>query len=595
MIGNENNGAPRGTTIQQKPVTVGNENKGAHGGRRLDDVVRPGSSSWRWWAWLAAITLAGFIIRAAYFSAPPQSDETTAYLMYCHDSRQPLLDFISSYPLPNHHGLHGLAVALLYRLTGAAFPWIRLPTFLCGVAAIPLTFVAMRRWTGRWAALIAAAMMACSVWCIEYSVNARGYMMGTCWVLLAAWLLAEADRLGRRRLWIGAGILTGSAVYTTHTTVYFAMAVIGWLTWRIARADASRRSVAARASIAYTAAMGLTLLFLFGPIMAGGQFGNVLGNRFVESRAFAELVSQMPAHLRQCAEMATEGLFPAWPLWTIVCLGTLRALTGRAERRPLMIVAVLAVVPALLLAQRVLPPLRTLTYLLPFTYALAGMGIVGACSMMRRVSWRRDDSVLGDFGGKSEGRPSIEAGRRPDAVLGLALLGLIGVALGSLWASRPFYPMTRLCRHLEAWQAVDAAARSARPGDVIVAQSWVNPLIRYRMLELSKPPVRITRPKPGYDRAILVWSRFWSQEESVVAWLAPFRCERLLYDGDTAQVLRIARSRTPQTLQPGADGRLAGAGIERWLKARDIELAARPPEEPALGESMTLGPEPEPP
>lgn len=571
---------------------LGNANDGALGGGRLDDVVRPGRPSWGWWALLAAITLAGFIIRAAYFSAPPQGDETTAYLMYCHDSRQPALDFISSYPLPNHHGLHGLAVALLCWMTGAAFPWIRLPTFLCGVAAVPLTFIAMRRWTGPWAALIAAAMMACSVWCIEYSVNARGYTMGTCLVLLAVWLLAQADRLGHRRLWIGAGILTGSAVYTTHTTAYFAMAVIGWLTWKTVSAGVSRRIAAARASIAYVAAMGLTLLFLFGPIMARGQFGNVLGNRFVESRALAAVVLQMPAHLLLCAEMAPEGILPAWLLWTIVCAGVLCALAGRAER-PVMIVVVLAAVPALLLAQRVLPPLRTLTYLLPFTYALVGMGIVGMCSLLARISRRCSDSVPGALGGRSEERFSTEDERHPDPVLGLALLGLVSVVLGSLWASRPFYPMTPLCRHLEAWQAVDAAARSAQPGDVIVAQSWMDPLIRYRMLELSKTPARVTRPRPEYDRAILVWSRFWSQEESVVAWLAPFRCERLLYNGDTAQVLRIARSRTPRSLQPGADGRLAGAGIEHRQKARDHELAARPHEEPAFGEAMTLGGEPE--
>ena len=155
---------------------------------RTDDL-RP----LNWTLIVGGLTLLAIIVRLPFLNLPVRCDEASVFLRYSGGGSGTLLDFLSRYSTPGRHGFHGLAVALMSLLTGAGFPWMRFPAFVAGVLSVPLTFAAMRLWIGRAPAAVAALLMAVSHWCVVFSVNARGYTMGICLVLITVWYLAKAD------------------------------------------------------------------------------------------------------------------------------------------------------------------------------------------------------------------------------------------------------------------------------------------------------------------------------------------------------------------------------------------------------------------
>lgn len=495
---------------------------------------------------IAMLTLVALALRAAYWHAPPQTDETAAYLLYCTDRDRPIIDFISRYPLPNHHGLHGLAVVLLSKLTGAALPWIRLPAFLAGVLAVPLTCAATRLWLGRRSALIAAALMACSVWSIEYSINARGYTMAMCFVLIGLWCLGRAN-LGRPA-WLnaGAGMALGAAAYTIHTTIYMTMAVSAWFAWRGVHATARRRRLRARGgnqshqgthvpgrnrvsreawaiarpAIAFLGGVVATLVVLFAPIMARGEFGNVVGNDVVVSHSIREVWAALPVLMTEFARKAALGSLPAGILWGLVAWGAAMAMRRRNERAGLFILA-LAVIPPILFLQGVVPPPRALTFLLPIVYALAARGLL-ACYDGIRTKVRSLHQHVARW--------------RP-----VAVLLILGCLSGHTLLRYSRLPEPRFESYEERRAGVDAVVRESSPDDVIFAQSWMNPLIRYRLRELGRPPRRVCRPRADVDRAVLYWRTPWAEDDDIRGQLSAYHWEEPVFDNGKIQIVRIAR------------------------------------------------------
>jgi hypothetical protein len=94
--------------------------------------------------------------------------------------------------LPNNHLAHSLLVKAAITVLGNE-PWVvRLPAFLSGVAAVPMTFVAGRALGAPAAGLVGAALVAVSTPMVLFSTNARGYSLICLAALVLIWIVAPS-------------------------------------------------------------------------------------------------------------------------------------------------------------------------------------------------------------------------------------------------------------------------------------------------------------------------------------------------------------------------------------------------------------------
>jgi 4-amino-4-deoxy-L-arabinose transferase-like glycosyltransferase len=166
-------------------------------------------------------------------------------LVVLHDSL--FADELSTYWIISGHGLGGVistvhtdaeitpplyfVLAWLTTRIDLTPELLRAPSFLAGVAAIPLVYGVGVRTVGRTAALVASAITALSPFMIYYSAEARGYALMISLTLLAtlAMLVAVDDR--RARWWVLYAASSCLAVYSHYTAVFVLGAQLVWVLW----------------------------------------------------------------------------------------------------------------------------------------------------------------------------------------------------------------------------------------------------------------------------------------------------------------------------------------------------------------------------
>jgi Dolichyl-phosphate-mannose-protein mannosyltransferase len=230
---------PAGDELAARP-----EQEASLGGRKL-------AASWALPAGMvAAITVVGAAVR----------------LVVLHDSA--FADELSTYWIVSEHGLDGVistvhtdaeitpplyfVLAWFTTRLDLTVEMLRAPSFLAGVAAIPLVYLVGARTVGRTAALLATAITALSPFMVYYSTEARGYELMIALALLStlAMLVAVDDR--RARWWVLYAASSCAAVYTHYTAVFVLGAQLLWLLW--AHPEAGRPALLAN--------LGAALAFL---------------------------------------------------------------------------------------------------------------------------------------------------------------------------------------------------------------------------------------------------------------------------------------------------------------------------------------------
>src|SRR5439155_24579478 len=168
----------------------------------------------------------GVVVRVCLLSQPMRNDEALTFLYY---SSKPLSMALSDYSLPNNLLFHTFLVRLAYLLLGNE-PWsLRLPAFIAGTLLIPAAYLLAHRLYNRHAALLSAALVACSSILIEFTTNARGYTL-ICLITLLVFALATI--LYRSTSALAWGLFVALSVvgfYTIPIMVYPFSAAIIWL------------------------------------------------------------------------------------------------------------------------------------------------------------------------------------------------------------------------------------------------------------------------------------------------------------------------------------------------------------------------------
>jgi hypothetical protein len=185
---------------------------------------------------LSALTVAAIAMRVPSFSDSLYGDELSAYYVVSGHGVNTILDLVRSDqevtpPL-------FFLVARLIQGVGSPAHSLRWVPFFSSVASVPLTYLLGTRTIGRWAGLVAAAIMAFSPFLIVYSTEARPYGLLMLLSLGSTLALLRAIQVRRAWWWALYALLSCAVMYTHYTGAFLLIGQVAWAliyhrgTWR---------------------------------------------------------------------------------------------------------------------------------------------------------------------------------------------------------------------------------------------------------------------------------------------------------------------------------------------------------------------------
>jgi 4-amino-4-deoxy-L-arabinose transferase-like glycosyltransferase len=165
---------------------------------------------------LGAIVLVALACRAAGAGDRLSADEGYSWLVASAHSSHAFLDLLARY-----ENTPPLFYLLLSALPHGDEVWLRLPSIVAGVAAVPVLYAAVRALLGTRAALLSALALAVAPYAVSFSNYARGFTLATLGLVLALWAAARLGKGGGPRWW--ALYATGAvvALYSEYAAALF--------------------------------------------------------------------------------------------------------------------------------------------------------------------------------------------------------------------------------------------------------------------------------------------------------------------------------------------------------------------------------------
>lgn len=323
-----------------------------------------------------AIMLIAVGVRLLYINTPIGIDESQTYVEYV---RAPLPEGLSNYSAPNNHIFHTFLAHLSVVLFGAQEWGLRFPAFIAGVLVIPLTYLVGLRLYNRSAALFATAFVVASVLLIEYSVNARGYSIGTALflfqILLAWFLRVRRNRLG----WVLFGLSSAFSLASIPTMLYAVAGVNVWLFLTILLENrGAERGVLLRRFFLAGVLTVLATVLMYAGVLAESGLEALVANRYVLPQGFRGVLKALPDHIVTSAWEPWHEDMPRWLRGAVLLGFGVGLLVHRCLSRsslPLMLV-VIAVSGVIVVIQRVLPLTRSWQFAIPLYFVVAAAGLL---------------------------------------------------------------------------------------------------------------------------------------------------------------------------------------------------------------------------
>jgi len=328
---------------------------------------------------VGALTIVGCILRLAFLFRPMAYDESAAYMSY---ASPPLIIGLSNYFHPGNHMFHTLLVHISTRFLGSE-PWvIRLPALCAGVLFVPLAYVVTRQLWGAGAGLLTAAMVTGSACLVDYSTNARGYMLGAVLFFVQLGLADYVREHDNRVGWVLLALASALSVFTVSSMLYGVGIVFTWLLLSLDRSTLGR--TLSRIVTTAVAVVFLTLMLYSPALLVAG----------ISQMTSQEVLTRWP--LPQFAGKLGAALLRAWNFWHQDISLALRVLLGGAfclalavprqvlnRRSRLLAAAPLFMLPVLIV-HRAVPPARVLLFLWPFYVAIGCAGVAYALRLLSR-------------------------------------------------------------------------------------------------------------------------------------------------------------------------------------------------------------------
>ncbi len=326
--------------------------------------------------WITLVTAIGATVRSFFLAQPMRYGEAYTFLRFVN------VGFLSHfyYPLPNNHVLHTLLVRVSVGLFGSHPVAIRLPAFLAGVSAIPLTFCLSRSLSGDdRSGYFAAGLVAVFPYLILFDAMARGYSIVVVLTLCLVALGMRVIEYPSMRICSLMALVIALGVLDMPSFVFPAAGVLCWTSTVLLHRGRKPAWVLAN-MLTPCSLMAVLLIGLFYTpvVIASNGIDNLIHNEYVMGRPWQEFLTALPTHISSTAQILFRNI-PALVLIASLLLLVVGYCVMARERRWTMLLLLPAVTvggAVVLFAQHAIPFARTWIYLLPLTFILMDASLV---------------------------------------------------------------------------------------------------------------------------------------------------------------------------------------------------------------------------
>lgn len=286
------------------------------------------------------------LLRISYLDAPVRFDEANAFNQYAAHS---LTWVIQGTEDNTNQPLHTAAMHISYRLFGDSPIGLRFPAWASGVLLLATLYAVTRRVYDEQTALIAVALSTGLAPLVLFSINGQGFMT-LAWLTLLMFL--AADRIAHKppdtlRYWTGAfGVLLVLAFWIDPVLMaYPAAGILGWfLLETLAQPPGSQRQHRLRLVGIMVVVSIVVMIASYRLLVVRWPFDALIAEPRLTAPDLYETLLALPDSLLRYLHLGLA--FPlAQFLFVAACIAPLLHERMSRQRVPVLIVAVLMVIP----------------------------------------------------------------------------------------------------------------------------------------------------------------------------------------------------------------------------------------------------------
>jgi len=325
--------------------------------------------------WLGLFLAIAVGLRIYFLPQPMRGDEAYTFLKFVNGENISLFE----YPVPNNHVLNTLMIKVSTFLWGASPAIIRLPAFLAGIAAVPLTFFLAREQNPRPnAGFLSSLIIAIFPYLVLYSTNARGYSLVVMFTLICAFI--ALNYVKHPTTWGGTvrlALISALGLWAIPSMVFSIAGISIWLVILLFLKKRPLRIILLEFAIPFSLLCAIFAFILYTPvILASNGIQQIIANKFVESQTWIDFSLRILPGIRDALFEITRDVPPVILItWLVLMLiSLLHAFRNRDWITFLQIPAFIFGAIIILLMQHSVPYSRIWIYLLPFIFILADYG-----------------------------------------------------------------------------------------------------------------------------------------------------------------------------------------------------------------------------
>jgi len=319
---------------------------------------------------LAIMLSIGLLIRVFYINRPVFHDEAKTFYSFISSS---WIDAISNYYVPNNHVFHSICARIFYLLFGNEEWVFRMPVFLSGIFTSAFIYIFARIYYNKHIALILSAVNTNAIPLVSYSVNARGYMMGTLFFLFLLILIKLLREKESVILWFLFIMIATLSVWTVPTMI---MALIFLFTWYILNSNKSQLSTDLIRLLLVGLVCIITFFIVYSPVILRSTIYSLISNEYVQSQTLTEIVQKIPNYVNQLGIFFSSGYSGIIHLLLVLILfilGMYYHLMNKDYKK--IIYSIILLLFVVLFILRTLPYARTFLFIYPLIWGIIVSGI----------------------------------------------------------------------------------------------------------------------------------------------------------------------------------------------------------------------------
>ncbi len=321
---------------------------------------------------MVAVFIAGIVIRVMAQASPIRYDETYTFRNYVLSG---IRHAVSTYNLPNNHVFHSLLGNIAAKIFSYDLSSVRLVAFSFGCSLLALAAFITWRVAGILAALFSLAFMSSSFYLIDFSSNARGYIIQCFLVLLSVFLIYLIREKSNPKLSALIGLVFALTLYTVPSILAILLpmgifyALFSLRSWLKSKETGGLKNTA---TIGLTTA-AMTFLF-YSPIIYKEGIKALSSVDRVDWQAIA---SKVPSHFfTDFFEYISTGQGPVISFTVLLSAGFALYCLWKSNRYLFAVFFTMIIGPPIAsFILKVVPPSRTLLPLVPIYLCLSGIGL----------------------------------------------------------------------------------------------------------------------------------------------------------------------------------------------------------------------------